>query len=743
MPAAAMDAEVGGMLRSAGLRAWGVAACFPPDDLPMRADDFPTNDRPGRLSHVVLINEADFTLGGLLVRPSRCEVTVGGRTEKIEPRVMEVFVALVRAGGAAVSRAELLESCWGGRAVSDDAVERCIGRLRKLAESAASAFTIETLPRIGYRLSRAGEPDGPAAEKVQAAGLYQFRRSIWIVVISFAAAAFGVALFATGRHGQWTIVESKPLIATLLVERWPAISPDGRTIAYSVGTDIFARKIYLKRIEGGAPVRLTDDVHDDTSPAWSSDGKRIAYVAFQAGEPCRIMVIAASGGRAREVGRCGALERTHVAFAPTDDAVFLVDKTDQKAPQSIMRLNLASGVRSAVSRPPPEISGDTNVVVSPDAKSIAYLRYSDKEHQIMVQDLRTGNVRRVWSDKSWSDGLAWSEDSQSLLLATNRGGDHAVWLVSLDGDPAQRLTSSSLYLGRLSAGPGGQLAAEATVDIQNLVETAGERDGAPVAVFPAHGQTWSPARAPDGTLAMLSNRSGDNGVWVAKGNAPIVIASFGSQFIYHLRWSPDGAMLAFEIRGDDGALRVRIISRTGNDIVSLPAPGSQLDAPTWSDDGKVLVIAAKDSSGWRIWRIDRDRQRRFEPASPYGWRHPQLHGGALYATQTNGPGLWRLENGVPARLVFADLKADQPWAFAGNAIVFVDAPDKEHPQFLRKTLDDAPATVVAAADGYYTDMTGEYGGGFAISPKTGRITYVSKGRADTDIILMRMAHNSF
>jgi hypothetical protein len=70
-------------------------------------------------------------------------------------------------------------------------------------------------------------------------------------------------------------------------------------------------------------------------------------------------------------------------------------------------------------------------------------------------------------------------------------------------------------------------------------------------------------------------------------------------------------------------------------------------------------------------------------------------------------------------------------------------PDQQHPRFLRKTLDDAPATVVAAADDYYSDLTGEYGGGFTVNPRTGRITYVSKARADTDIVLMHMSRNSF
>ena len=67
---------------------------------------------------------------------------------------MQVLVALARADGEVVSRDELLASCWAGLAIGDDAINRCIGRLRRLSEEEApGAFAIGTLRRIGYRLS--------------------------------------------------------------------------------------------------------------------------------------------------------------------------------------------------------------------------------------------------------------------------------------------------------------------------------------------------------------------------------------------------------------------------------------------------------------------------------------------------------------------------------------------------------------------------------------------------------------
>jgi len=121
-----------------------------------------------RSAPIDLAREADLRLGSALVRPSLSEVVAAGQTIRLQPRVMQVLVALARADGEVVSRDELLASCWGGLAIGDDAINRCIGRLRRLSEEEApGAFAIGTLPRIGYRLSpvadRASPPPAQAA----------------------------------------------------------------------------------------------------------------------------------------------------------------------------------------------------------------------------------------------------------------------------------------------------------------------------------------------------------------------------------------------------------------------------------------------------------------------------------------------------------------------------------------------------------------------------------------------------
>jgi DNA-binding winged helix-turn-helix (wHTH) protein/tetratricopeptide (TPR) repeat protein/TolB-like protein len=100
-----------------------------------------------------LTSEPDFRLGGLEVCPSACRVRSAAADQRVEPRVMEVLVVLVRAQGRTVSREQLIDACWGGRIVSDDAIARTIAKVRALARLAEPApFELETIPKVGFRL---------------------------------------------------------------------------------------------------------------------------------------------------------------------------------------------------------------------------------------------------------------------------------------------------------------------------------------------------------------------------------------------------------------------------------------------------------------------------------------------------------------------------------------------------------------------------------------------------------------
>lgn len=94
-----------------------------------------------------------FALGALRVFPIEGRVLGDHGEVRVQPKSMDVLVALARDAGTVVERDTLLESVWGARAVSDEPLTRCIGELRRaLGDRARSPVFIETVPKRGYRL---------------------------------------------------------------------------------------------------------------------------------------------------------------------------------------------------------------------------------------------------------------------------------------------------------------------------------------------------------------------------------------------------------------------------------------------------------------------------------------------------------------------------------------------------------------------------------------------------------------
>jgi DNA-binding winged helix-turn-helix (wHTH) protein len=158
----------------------------------------------GTMERIDLAHEEPFRLGRLTVRPGlRQLVRDDGIEEVVEPRVMQVLVALARRPGGIVSRDDLTSSCWEGRVVGEDAINRVISRLRRSAEGTGEgAFRIETITKVGYRLvgEAAAEAATPAPGEA-AAAMAEVRK----LKLDRRAVLIGSGLALAGAGGWWGI----------------------------------------------------------------------------------------------------------------------------------------------------------------------------------------------------------------------------------------------------------------------------------------------------------------------------------------------------------------------------------------------------------------------------------------------------------------------------------------------------------------------------------------------------------
>jgi Tol biopolymer transport system component len=211
-----------------------------------------------------------------------------------------------------------------------------------------------------------------------------------------------------------------------------SLSPDGRRIAFSWNGGRggsggkLERNIYTKTIGPDDPVRLTFAAEDDTLPAWSPDGRYIAFCRTLAPDTTvdryvyAIDVVPASGGQERKVAEGGK----GVSWAPDGKTLAMAGLA---AEGGIFLLSFETGKRSQLTSPHPYF--DDLPVFSPDGRWIAFTRdFGFSAREIFVVPAHGGAASQLTFDREPTYGAAWTADSREIVFASNRGiGGESLW----------------------------------------------------------------------------------------------------------------------------------------------------------------------------------------------------------------------------------------------------------------------------------------------------------------------------
>lgn len=191
-----------------------------------------------------LARERPLRLGRLLLDPPVRQVRDDdGTQEVVEPRVMQVLLALAQAEGEIVTRDTLTERCWEGRVVGEDAINRVISRLRRLSEGiGAGSFRIETVTRIGYRLIADGVGAPVASARLRNLEMLSTRLGRRGLIAAgagavLAAAAGGTWLFRRHRYAEPSV---PPGVADTMAQAAVALR-QGSATGSSMAIGLFRR----------------------------------------------------------------------------------------------------------------------------------------------------------------------------------------------------------------------------------------------------------------------------------------------------------------------------------------------------------------------------------------------------------------------------------------------------------------------------------------------------------------------
>jgi DNA-binding winged helix-turn-helix (wHTH) protein len=98
-----------------------------------------------------MAGERPFAFGDWQVDPARGLLSAQGRDVRLEPKLMDLLVLFAGAGGRVLSKDEIVEAAWAGRAIGDDTLAAAVSRLRRALGETAERRYIETVPKRGYR----------------------------------------------------------------------------------------------------------------------------------------------------------------------------------------------------------------------------------------------------------------------------------------------------------------------------------------------------------------------------------------------------------------------------------------------------------------------------------------------------------------------------------------------------------------------------------------------------------------
>ena len=668
---------------------------------------------------------------------------------------MHVLVCLAENAGEVVPREELIARVWPDVFVTDDVLHRAIRELRRiLGDSSSHPRYIETIRKRGYRLMV------PTAVAVPATGLAAIHDTVPVSAamrgtaqarwpFSFVAAAVAVSIAAavlvvatrSGELAPQAHARFVPVVSGPLNESDPAVSPDGRRIAFVQREpgDTASADIYIRDLLEGRTTRITDDAASDRMPAWSPDGERLAFVRATP-STCDILIRALRSSTDMHVAPCGNSAEPKLTWTADGGALLIAQRPEPDAHTGsrIARLALDTGTITPLTQPSSAIAGDDSPVVSPDGRRVAFIRrISGGIADVYVISIDGGSPRRVTADEADLTGIDWSSDGRSIVYSSDRAGGYSLWRVSADGGTPSLIAGGAARMKH----PVGDRAARRVVYENwnyeiNIWQVGQVEEARPVT---RTSELWNlyPQVSPNGRqLAYVSTQSGTHELWVADrdGANARQVTRLARGVVKTPRWSPDGRRIVYLARGQ-GAVDVQMIDvATGAMTPLTVSPASEV-APSWSHDGARVWFGVPDAAGrWNVWSVEASaahRAPRLDLTNAVA-AQSSPDGEWLYFTRPDQPGLWRApahDTTASARVVdHIAIGSTLGWAVTAAGIYFVEDRDRA----VRVSI--AP---LAGGDATELATLGQFTWpGFSVTPDGQHVLYARWDRRDSNLMSM-------
>jgi len=351
----------------------------------------------------------------------------------------------------------------------------------------------------------------------------------------------------------------------------PRLSPDGRSVAYTVTTldakeDASDADLYLAPLEGGEPLRLTSSKKSETRPRFSPDGEWIAFLSSREGDKAQVFLLSRHGGEAVKLTDFKA-SVSALAWSPDSKRLALVvsDEDPDAASDS-------GGDKDQKKTAKPIVVKRLQFMSDGEG----YL--SDLRSHIHVFDVATKKSFQLTSGPFDDSSPAWSPDGERIAFVSNRALP--------DSD---RSINTDLFTVAAREG-----------EIPKALTTSPARDSAPS--FSPDGQ-WI-AYVEGGDPKDLWYGASHVAVVSAAGGAPRALTAALDRDVSQPRFAPDGRSVLFLLE-DGGNQHLARVAAEGGGVERVVGGERDVRAFDLAADGTIVVLETSPQQPAEISRVSK------------------------------------------------------------------------------------------------------------------------------------------
>jgi Tol biopolymer transport system component len=388
-------------------------------------------------------------------------------------------------------------------------------------------------------------------------------------------------------------------------ENEPSLSPEGDRVAFvwNGGSDANF-DIYTKRLHGNQVFRLTKAPALDHSPAWSPDGKKIAFLRRLPGMRQAVFVVPVEGGAETKITEIETMI-SGICWTP-DSQYLIVPDRPNGVPLALFLHSISTGERHRLT----DYFAAFHPAISPDGRTLAFLQEQNGPTMLHFLSLDrkflpAGSARSSRASMTAMRYLRWSQDGRSLVFSVTHDQSwqaYRYWIASEETEALQALGDGIRTIEELP----GSRAFLVTRGREHRTVVKVPLPGVPNTAQPeiiSVSDDGEPSISPDGRfLAFVSTRNGVPKLTISRvGGSATKSIEIDNRELTHPRWSPDSRAIVVTTWKENRPKIYRTEADSGK-TTELFLDGAHNSNASYSRDGKWVYFVSNISGTRQVWK---------------------------------------------------------------------------------------------------------------------------------------------